>query len=566
MNVAVEDDKDMPSFAVLASLTNNNNRIHSLDFSFTGNNNAKLRNCHGCSKPQTMLAVLGPCKQAQTALLHVLAGRQSALKQLTSGTFTANDNSNLFKLVRAAHVEAIPRHFSTSTVEEDFAFACALRNPSSAQVHEDLIHDLLVSLNLLPQAKKQIRRLTKSQLKRHAIGIELLSLPNLLLVDQPLTEQDRKEDWETMQLLQTLAMRGICQVVVTLSSPLPEIFHMVSTHFMLLGSNGETMSCGSTQHALDSVVTNRKLGENLEDVDFLLLCCAQQQQKQAVASGKFTLQCALTPPTCTTTWKQLKLLFVRELLDVKRMWALWLALYVAVALLFAIIAVAFEGCAEQTVTYLYNVHFGSFVFPILILGLFTSVPLSINMHTSKLLILREHRGAYSVAPALACKFIFEFTLNFILICVGIAIVHAGTRWNTSYILLVCTFFLMAESCCSYAYVFAMWCSTASKAAIFTFLILGVQLLFFGAAPTFSFMPVWAGWLHYICNFSWTVKLIFSQEMSLALCQSPTVCATWQYLLNADYIDRDPWTYYVILVAFTVFWRALGIAGLYRKIQ
>lgn len=579
-------------FTVLSSQATSN-KIHSLHFSDVTylpiqtkkqrkadpHPSPLLNNCYGSSKPKEMLAVLGPSLEAQTALLRVLAGKRFAINQLTRGTFTANESVDLFSVVRAAHVEATPIHLKTSTVQEEFQFACELRMPNnpSSQTRKEVIQDLINSLGLQDKAGKQIKTLSAGELKRVAIGVELLSMPNLLLVDQPSTGEDRKQDWETMQILQTIARLEICQVVVTLSAPAAEIFASVAPHILLLSAQGETMSCGTARTLLEYVESKHRINTtHLAPGDFLLLCAeyAKETWPKQYNNTVGTAAYVIAPPPIRKPLRnvstQFALLCAREAKYVAREYKWLLVRFGTVGSLLALIAIMFVNGAKQNGTAAQvGAHFGSFIFPMLMVCCGGALPLAMILQGFRLVMVREQESgeSYSLLAALLCKFITEMVANFALTCMSVAILYWSIGWHTPYWWMVLALFITLESCCSYSFVFAMTAKSAASALANTGIILGPQMLFFGAVAQFALMPSWLAWINYVCNMTWGIKILVATEFDPQYCESQTACYMWNLIKTNDWMNTDDvWMYYIALVVFFVVYRVLGYYYLSKEIR
>ncbi|KAH9259118.1 hypothetical protein BASA81_002738 [Batrachochytrium salamandrivorans] len=536
-----------------------------------------LSNVYGHSKPGEMLAVLGPSTEVQTLLLHLLAGKRHAVRKLSSGTFTTDEGQDLFDVVRPGYVQPSPVHLKTSTVREEFEFASALRTPRnvSAKLRQDLIRDLITSLDLESQANAQVKSLSEAEMKRLAIGVELLSLPNLMLVDQPLVG-DRRKDWETMEILQTLAKLGVCQIVVAIASPLPEIFKLVSEHFLLVSEVGTTMSVGNAKDAVQYVAsTGRVNHERFGDGDFLLLCSEFAKETWPSAHGDVEakpgkLKHARIPQPLASSGTQFAWLLRRELRYVQREYRWLLFRFCVVVALVGIICIMFADGARQVGLRPYNIgsDLGSFIFPILIACFSTAMPLAIILFGFKQVVLREQSGAtYWLGWAFASKMVTELVINFTLLAMLVGMCHQVIGWSAGYVPLLIGFFVVAESCCSYAYFFALSLNNLGGALGLLMFALGPQLLFLGAMARFSLMPPWLAWINYVCNITWGFKILISTEMDPALCTSPLICYMWKVFKESDWMDTDHiWQYYLILAAFFVFYRMLGLVNFYRAVE
>lgn len=103
------------------------------------------------------------------------------------------------------------------TVRQCLEFSAQLRMPSDfgdAEVSAQVARVLDV-LRLTERADERIRSLSGGQRKRASLGIEMLSDPAILYVDEPTAGQDPATEMQMMQLFRNLANRGSTVVINT---------------------------------------------------------------------------------------------------------------------------------------------------------------------------------------------------------------------------------------------------------------------------------------------------------------------------------------------------------------
>lgn len=568
-----------PAFTVLQLCSVTNRKLASFSFRYKTSTSVE---CYGSSKTGEMLTVLGPNPKAQTALLHTLSGKHHALAELASGEFTANETEELFQTMRHGFVVSKPQHLKTSTVEEELQFVFDLRFPNeqSAATRKSLVYDLLASVNLLSKAKKQVGTLARWELKRLALAVELISLPNILFVDQPLAD-NRKADWEMIQILQSLQRLQICQVVVSLHDPGSEIFQAVSNHLLLLNASGSSLFVGSAGEALPHF---EALGYPLLDAhtstgDHLLLCAEFANLDALLAS----------PPPPTSDGKlspfpvekypakiqpqrnqfgQFALLLKRELRFSFRDKRIVFVRLIMTLLTMGVCAVVFLDVGNQAPGYFVGSHFGSFVFPFFVNCFGVMVPTTLVLSDLKALLIRERSmRTYRLLPVLFAKLLPELVINFAVACLAVLILYFAAGWTGSYILLTCALFLLLESCISYCYFFVFFFDSVVAAVIMVVVTLVPQLLFMGTFVRHSQLQNWLEWINYVCTVTYSLKIVSAVEFDPAACTSDAVCAQWSALLAGNYTSKDSiWWYCVVLVAFFLVYRVLGFLAIQWAIK
>lgn len=462
----MEDDckSTSPALAEYAEQASNTlQQIRFFDFadvvvvaSFNNSTSPILRNCFGHSKPKEMLAIVGSSNQVQTALLHVLAGKQLQ-DRLVQGRFTSNDSNDLYSVVRARYVRnGVPRLYPTCTVEETLVFAYNMQVIESETHHRtSVIDNILQMLHLRTKSAMQVRCLHPAELKRLEIGIELVSSPNLLLVDQPLTGDNLHADLETIHMLQSIARMETCQVVVALAKPPIAIFDAVSSHFVLLSGRGETMSCGNAQDALDYISSKGTSNDDkLSDGDFILMCAESKSETwPKLESCKVVGDCQTPVPRMDmiNTRTQFALLFSRELCIAWHDTA-WFALRLALVLL----ATTMTTRIESTIS---------------LVSLVAIVPTAMTWFQFKQVVARDN--AYSLAPAICSKTLVESAKTAVLVAMAVAVLH-WRGMDEDVVLMGVTMFVVIE-CLSCSFAFAAALMLDSFTAVIATTCIGLAL-------------------------------------------------------------------------------------------
>ncbi|KAH9256910.1 hypothetical protein BASA81_004731 [Batrachochytrium salamandrivorans] len=562
-------------FKVLSALAAKagNDKLKSFEFSNVllqakGSDRPQLVNCYGHTKANEILTILGPNKSDQLALIRVLAGREHLVKDLKSGRFIANESEELYQVMRYGLVPAVPVHMKTSTVVEEFNFAYALRFPDGDSNRDEVVADLLVSLNLLTCGNKQIGALAPWELQRVAVGVELLSLPNVLFVNLPLVD-NRKADWEMIQILQSLQRSNICQVVVSLHAPSSEVFHLIANHFLLLSSEGETLFVGNADDALAHFAAKKfVLPDHHNTGDYLLLCAefssdhlSNAAAVEALKGQPLTVAHAPRRYPRRNQLEQFGLLFQRELLYSVRDHRVLLHRFIGTAITMALTGCVFMHSGDITrPEYFFATHFVSIAYAYFALSLDLMLGGVMLLHEDKVLLIRERSlYSYDLMPVLLSKAIPELVINFIISCEATLILYWAVGWSGNFMYFVLGLFLLLEVHTSYCYFFAFSCASIVKALVLVVLSLVPQLLFYGILVTFAAMPNWLSWINYVCTLTYGLKIAAAQEFVPEHCVgNPYVCAEWVVLTTANGISRDDiWWYCLILALMTVFYRVVA---------
>jgi ABC-type multidrug transport system ATPase subunit len=189
--------------------------------------------------------VLGARGSGRSSLLHVLAGSRG-LAAKVSGVVRFDgkpmDRSTpLWK--RCGLVEASDELHGDLTVEDILRFAMQLRCPNLeafAYVEENVTRTINL-LHLDQVRKTRAKRLTNGELKRLSIAEELVHGPGLLLIDEPTTSQDLRDESIMLQTFRELVNQDRT-VIASIQTPSERILQLFDV--VLLLSKGSVIYHG----------------------------------------------------------------------------------------------------------------------------------------------------------------------------------------------------------------------------------------------------------------------------------------------------------------------------------
>src|SRR6476646_1502395 len=160
-----------------------------------------------------LVAIIGPSGSGKSTLLKALGG----IRPTSSGAvMMRGDDIGL----RQADVGYVPQddtlHHRLS-VHEALSFAAQLRLPEghTKEDRETSIASVLAQVELDDIPDRRIGNLSGGQRKRAAVALELISKPDLLLLDEPTTGLDPGLERRLMELSRELADKGQSVLLVT---------------------------------------------------------------------------------------------------------------------------------------------------------------------------------------------------------------------------------------------------------------------------------------------------------------------------------------------------------------
>ncbi|XP_028396482.1 ATP-binding cassette sub-family G member 2-like isoform X2 [Dendronephthya gigantea] len=200
-----------------------------------------------------MNAILGPTGCGKTTTLDMLADRKD-MSQVT-GDIMVNGTKKPSNFKRmTGYVVQHDVVMGLLTVRENIYFSASLRLPSSmtseekAQKVDKLIDEL--GLSKVADSKvgnEVVRGISGGEKRRTGIGMELITSPHVLFLDEPTTGLDASTASSVMQLLHDLSRKGNT-IIFSIHQPRYSIFKLFD-NICLLG-DGHMMYNGPAQEAL----------------------------------------------------------------------------------------------------------------------------------------------------------------------------------------------------------------------------------------------------------------------------------------------------------------------------
>ncbi|XP_041838230.1 broad substrate specificity ATP-binding cassette transporter ABCG2b [Melanotaenia boesemani] len=221
----------------------------------TGPEKHILKDVSGIMKPG-MNAIMGATGSGKTSLLDVIAGRKDPAG-LLQGRVLVNGKAVTSELrLSSAYVVQDDILMGTLTVKENLLFSANLRlNPKyhSSTDKEDRVNAIIQDLGLTDCADTNIgteflRGVSGGERKRCSIGMELITSPSLLFLDEPTTGLDSNTANCIIGLLHKLSRRGKT-VIFSIHQPRYSIFKQFD-HLTLM-HKGEVVYAGAAGYALE---------------------------------------------------------------------------------------------------------------------------------------------------------------------------------------------------------------------------------------------------------------------------------------------------------------------------
>ncbi|KAJ1991185.1 hypothetical protein H4R33_001471 [Dimargaris cristalligena] len=236
-----------------------------------------LNNVSGNVAPGEMVAIMGSSGAGKSTLLNALAGRLKTGKLKGQVLYNgAKRNPRLFKK-QAAYVEQDDLLYPQLTVRETIQYAATLKLPSrefSKEAKARRVDEVIEWLRLSGQANTMIgdaavRGVSGGERKRTAIGVELVTDPGFLFLDEATSGLDSNSALHVCQVVKDLCRRRQNGVLMTIHQPSAKVFNLFDKVILLC--KGEVVYSGRVADSLDYFARlGYSCGQHENPADFFL--------------------------------------------------------------------------------------------------------------------------------------------------------------------------------------------------------------------------------------------------------------------------------------------------------
>ncbi|CAI5524003.1 unnamed protein product [Closterium sp. Naga37s-1] len=213
-----------------------------------------MMNVTGGVAPGNLLAIMGPEGSGKSLLLHMLAGRLEGDANFRGSIEYSGEPFGATLRREIGFVENDVDLQANLTVKETLMFAAMLRLPEGTEEIDQIVRveHVLDSLELTHCADKVIGRTGRNavlynELRRLAIGVQMIVNPPLLLLDEPTSGLDGAMALRITRALHSYALAGR-SVVATMKQPSSKMFSLF-THLLLI-TDGNPIFFGAADAAL----------------------------------------------------------------------------------------------------------------------------------------------------------------------------------------------------------------------------------------------------------------------------------------------------------------------------
>ncbi|CAJ1354546.1 unnamed protein product [Effrenium voratum] len=602
------------------------------DLTFTIGSHQILTKLSGMISPGRLTGVFGPSGSGKTTLLNILAGRQNtkAAGMSLTGAITTG-GVPVDPVVFRANIAYVMQDDSLlpfETPRECLHFSACLRlsrNISDEQ-RKEFVDNLLDTLHLKRCAgtivgSELVKGISGGERKRTSVGIELITDPRMLFLDEPLSGLDSYAAYTLVVALKELADANV-PVLCTVHQPSSEIFAKfddviilhageityhgpaakIAAHFESLG-----FPCPSNFNPADHVMflLQKESPDKLREIkDTWLQSTLYKDMRSKVdgLQGRESRGASERIPISQRTGfcQQLSMLLVREVRGTIRNKGVLIARIGMAVFLSVLYGWLFSGSASNgdkqgaangncvpnnfdagECTGDFQAHFGTLVSLSIMSMMGAAQPVILQFPQERPVFLREYAAhQYGVLPYFISKTIVEMPVVLMSQIVTIAVTYWWMGLHGNILLLVGVSWLLGIASSSLALLVGCGVASAQKAIQLAPLTLIPQMLFSGLFVPVAKIPASLRWAQYLCPLKYAINLMTVVEFqyikkAIDDCEKTASKQQCQMSNPGDYLRNqlvsvqsvvwDDWTKYLLaLIGLYVGFRIVATVLLWRK--
>ncbi|XP_077461322.1 broad substrate specificity ATP-binding cassette transporter ABCG2b [Stigmatopora argus] len=537
-----------------------------------------------------MNAIMGATGSGKTSLLDVIAGRKDPTG-LRQGTVLVDGKAVTSKLrLSSAYVVQDDILMGTLTVRENLLFSANLRlDPKrySSADKRTQVDAILDDLGLTDCANTKIgteflRGVSGGERKRCSIGMELITAPSLLFLDEPTTGLDSNTANCIIGLLHKLSRRGKT-VIFSIHQPRFSIFRRFD-HLTLM-HKGEVVYAGAAQGTLQYFtdlgfqiesfdnpadffmdITNGEAQSTFQEIntsDCKNILAVKYYQSQLGQNMLHELDCInrnvadgviaqkMTAEYATSFLEQMRVVCGRTALNILRNPQTSYA-QLALNIFFAILVGLIYYQMPLTLPEALQNRFGAFFFLIInmVFGNLSAVELFINERA--IFIHENSSGYYRTSVYFLSKIFADLIPNRIVpifIFSSIAYYMMGLKSAFSaFLCFALTMSMVSLAGVSLAFLVSASVSSFAMANILIALPFVFMMVFGGYLVNLNAMLSWLSWLKWVSIFRYGLNAAFINEMAGQLFYANTTIVPGELFLSIQDIDYSTWGFWENQVA------------------
>eukprot|EP00948_MAST-09A_sp_MAST-9A-sp1_P000164 g164.t1 len=536
-------------------------RVPILEFkniSFSVKSKEILHGVDGSLEKGTLMAILGPSGSGKTTLLDSLSGRKSCEGDILLNGSRILDPTTIAFRRKISYVSQISTLKATETVKETLQFAARMKR-SDCSKNDKKLNDIVEKyLDLLDLSdcqdviigSKMLKGCSGGQIKRCAIGVEILNHPKLLFLDEPTSGLDSFSAVQIIKTLRKMCDEKGCSVIMTLHCPSSEMFDMLDKIALL--NKGSIVFCDETSKLAPYMesLAGKKIPKHYNPCDFALSVVQNSDDETSLAWAKQWKAARISENSSpiirgnsnqetqrdqsnsssdapasgiAASWfTQFKSLSARNFRAEYRNYPALIARFGMLITINIIVGIVFQNVSKlpptpgigatpserQTYSARLRGEFGALIL-ILISTMFgTATPVTLQFPLDRLTFEREYSGGfYSASAYFLSKFPMDFLLAFICANLTFVIIYPLYGLSQNFEFYALTVMALGLAAAASARVLGSIASDATVAIQLVPLIFVPQMLFAGVFVPPSEIPQWLNWAQYLCTLKYASGIL-----------------------------------------------------------
>ena len=492
-----------------------------------------LNSFSGTISKGTMTTILGPSGCGKTTFLNYLSNRLHfliGLKYTGQVYINGHKRETLDYNSVAGYVMQEEVLLENLTVKETLMFSASFKMTKHKAKRR--VQEVVDQLGLDACEESFVggfirKGISGGEKKRVSIGVELLTDPSILFLDEPTTGLDSFNAESLIELLGELSKTGVT-VIATIHQPNSYIYAKFDK-IMLLGGN-EMVYHGGAQEALEHFASiGFECPEFYNPSEYLLELITETGKKyhenikiikDAVDKKALSLEEKSLPELFKREtagfFKELRLLIARSSLNLMRNYMSMIFKVVAnLCFLLLILAAYYQACYETTLTSISDR--GGIIFIILVYLSFIGINSTTTLSTDKAIFIREQASkTYSPIAFYMSKLCFDIPFDQILTIIMAFLLYLaiGLRLDTADHIFFFAFvlYLLDLTTRGWGNLLLISLPNIEAASAATPFVVILQLLFAGLFINYDSIPNYLIWLEYMSMFKYSWSACMYNEL------------------------------------------------------
>lgn len=535
------------------------------------------------------------CCPGKTSVLNVIGGRLASGPDMDVSCCVRVAGERINPVSYRRNVAYLMQDDSlmiTATPREALLFSAHLRLEASELVNIDAaVNETLDILGIMECADTIIGGgllpgISGGQKKRTSVGVELITNPSILILDEPLSGLDSYTAQTVISVLKRIA-RSNATVICTIHQPSSQIFQTFDTAIFMKA--GRVAYSGSVDELVPWFEARGfACPEKFNPADFAMEVLQTKSVEQLEALHMFMEPPPeLSPDSCKETVisvvktdavvrkspssfvREIQWLTLRESRNIIRNIPALKGRFGTSGMTSLIMGMVFlnVGTTSNLDFQDFKSHNGALTMLGMASMMLSAIPTLMEFPTERNMFMREHStGTYAAPSYFVSKALLELPVTFLQIMLQWLIAFWMIQFDGVFIFFVITCWGIAVAIASLAMVLGSLLPDPKEAMETASLLFMPQIIFAGFFIPTSRIPVWLRWVQYLCGLKYGINLLLMNEFSAGNddCQGAAAQTCSQLLHDNSVYPKRWYVDALVLLAIFLGFRTVACAVLSYK--